>query len=1108
MAILGFQPQFRLTGQPTWINAGAQLPATATSFTFTGLQTATEYDTQVLEISSAGTAASNIISVFTASGETPGGTTVANTTTIINASQTPGTAAPGNGPFNTFQLTGTGGTGTWQILRNGALDPTSSSVLELYYGTNHTTYQESLNGNSFGTPGWWQDTGTGWLACASPIGTTGGTTTFDDEFTSAIWLTHATWQSGDLWSFVGTSFPSGTSQGPTWWSNPVDTPSAAAVYSDSGGFMNLSLIKNPGGNGISNTTLGALMNNQLGPGGLVQLFGYFEFSVSVPAVPGFLFQFDFEDQPATSSTGTVEIDVVIWTDSGGVGHVSFVQAITSAVIFTTTLVVSNQNIYGVNWQSDFITCYLNGAQVGQIPNPGGDWLTKGCFCYFLTSDATYFGFGPAFTAATATAKIDYLRIYQTKPTITGEALAWNAIGTQTVGVAFAATGSISGVSATPTLNYKINSGAFTALPAGSSVTQTSFSVAQPAQAQGSYTLTIEDTAHPSITAVSNTYQVNPVASGAPGTPIGLNATSETSASISVGWSPPTTGGALDHGFYQLQYWIGSASPTTGPKISYATNGSGSFTDSTGIVWTIVGGVIEYNGTADTSTSNVVQILLLPGSPQVAWQLNNAGNWYSQNIPASAFNWNGPVTTSPLASPGIQISPLAASQAYNIQVFAANSVGAGTVDGPISASTTAAPGPSTNFTISGGKVIAPNGSTWICRGVDNYFIDSNGSGNVADHATIGSVFPGINTFKACLLAQHTYSDCLPFITDWTTNHGCVIVIANYMYGAQYQISSSRFAADAATFSNIARGAIGNPFVWFESENEAQNGGAPGSGQTVDDEHRNHYNAIRSLVQFTGTAVGTNLQVTGISGQIVIGMTINPTAGVPLHTTIVSQIAGTAGGNGSYTTSNPTTVSSATLTAGNGNIIVFCSVAGNPFFPASSPSAQGTASYYSNMYNIIWDDHWYGTGNGVQSTGSGDTLNAFGGDQWNTGLNSVANRIAGFNNFATSLDGQIPVGTFEWGDASAGANGPHDYGATNQQIAATKAVCNACVGNGHAGFAGMTAWEYGNYGTFGGDVLQNGNSIFQQADNYGVIVAFCIANPNSVNTNNYGFTGGPS
>ena len=72
---------------------------------------------------------------------------------------------------------------------------------------------------------------------------------------------------------------------------------------------------------------------------------------------------------------------------------------------------------------------------------------------------------------------------------------------------------------------------------------------------------------------------------------------------------------------------------------------------------------------------------------------------------------------------------------------------------------------------------------------------------------------------------------------------------------------------------------------------------------------------TCASFTGTASGTILTATSVSGLIEPGETVSGT-GVPANTTIVSQQTatggGAAGGAGTYVTSQVTTASSASLT----------------------------------------------------------------------------------------------------------------------------------------------------------------------------------------------------
>lgn len=485
----------------------------------------------------------------------------------------------------------------------------------------------------------------------------------------------------------------------------------------------------------------------------------------------------------------------------------------------------------------------------------------------------------------------------------------------------------------------------------------------------------------------------------PGQPTALAATSEASSSVTLSVAPPVGGGALDNGAYTYLYRLtGAGSFTTGPSVPYITPGSGSLSDTGANVYTIsAGGVISVNGTPDTSTSNVTQVLLLPNN--TVWQKNTALNWYAQPSPAIPFNWTGGNPTSPLASPGVTISGLSATapQNYDFEVRVSNSSGSGSPCAPITAATTTAP--SGQFSVSGGKIMR-NAAIDIRRGVCNYVINPvSANPQTQDFATINSVFPGISVFKACLSQNHTPADVQGIVNDWT-GHGCVVILANYLHGAQYTIDPSWVAPDAAMFGALAAAFKNNPLVWFSTMNEARSGGA---GANLDDDHVATYNAIRN--------------------------------------------------------------------AGNNNIIMFGMWGGSPLF--GDNFSQENPAVYHSMTNIVWEDHPYG----AQAT---------------AGTHPLSERVAAYNGFTTSADGQIPVFWGEWGDAAQGSGGPHDQ--PDAQI--VKDICNSCAGNGSPGVAGQTAWVYDNFGQTGGDCLQVGNRIFQQADNYGQVVANSIANPSLV------------
>lgn len=138
-----------------WTQAGT---STVSSFTINGLSAGAYYVQVVAVDTVSGLQSAPVVGgpfiISSSVQESASGTTITAAGQVIYSSQTPGQAAPAGGPFDTWGLTSQGG----QVVHNGATDSNTAAVTELYY-SGHYVYQQSSNGNSFGTPGWWQWTG-------------------------------------------------------------------------------------------------------------------------------------------------------------------------------------------------------------------------------------------------------------------------------------------------------------------------------------------------------------------------------------------------------------------------------------------------------------------------------------------------------------------------------------------------------------------------------------------------------------------------------------------------------------------------------------------------------------------------------------------------------------------------------------------------------------------------------------------------------------------------------------------------------------------------------------------------------------------------------------
>lgn len=183
-------------------------------------------------------------------------------------------------------------------------------------------------------------------------------------------------------------------------------------------------------------------------------------------------------------------------------------------------------------------------------------------------------------------------------------------------------------------------------------------------------------------------------SGAPGSPINLTSPAQTGTSVTLSFAAPLpSGGALDHGAYQVQYKAHSSGTwLNGPTINYCTTNSGTFTDTHSNTWTINSSnhpVI--NGTVTDTVSSCTMLLLVAGT---VWQIDVTGAYYSTTPTgtiSTAPSWAGPITSAPLAN--VVVGSLTTGTSYDFQVDVSNSHGTSSYTSTYTVSTSSTgPGP--------------------------------------------------------------------------------------------------------------------------------------------------------------------------------------------------------------------------------------------------------------------------------------------------------------------------------------------------------------------------------------------------------------------------------
>lgn len=272
---------------------------------------------------------------------------------------------------------------------------------------------------------------------------------------------------------------------------------------------------------------------------------------------------------------------------------------------------------------------------------------------------------------------------------------------QNSGSAFSVTGGILSYTNAPTLFYRVDSGTWGALPAGATVTNTTFTFSVPGLAAGTHTVSVEDSNNTAVVVSTGTFPVvtavvPTITVTAPSFPAAgqaftlsgsmLNEPSTPSLTVSDNSSSPAPlpagnvvsasafsflHAALAAGTYTTAISDGSNAGSATFTVTAITGGASlngssittttsSLNDSAGNRWSIAaGGQVALDGVVDTTTSNVIEMAWVSGD---IWYENSSNLWRFKTTATGTWQPTAGTTTNPLTSlPTITINAIPSPQ---------------------------------------------------------------------------------------------------------------------------------------------------------------------------------------------------------------------------------------------------------------------------------------------------------------------------------------------------------------------------------------------------------------------------------------------------------------
>ena len=368
--------------------------------------------------------------------ESPDGMTINGPGTTIFASQTPG--SPAGATLDQWTIDSSA-----QMVQNGVANGSTANVMQAYYHL-HTLFIQQTAGNAFGTPGWSSWNGSSFTAVANPFGT--------------------------VESSEGTQI---SSIGPTI--NASTTPGAASTT------VHVWALTDPlpGEPAFRMTMDGVLDSGSWG----VDLLFYHNHSL-------------FQRTVGSNSLGTPAWYVWVgpgsgdWTDTSDPMPSQPTETTSGTFVTTVGTIILASRTPGQasapgapldQWQiNPDLSLSVNGSYDGTSANVAAMYYS-GHFMYHTSPNSNQLGDVPGWWRWDGTAWID---VHDPRGTVPARAITLANIPQVIESQTFGVTGTLSGYTSPPSLQYRDGSGGFVALPVGAVVTATSFSFTHPAMTIG------------------------------------------------------------------------------------------------------------------------------------------------------------------------------------------------------------------------------------------------------------------------------------------------------------------------------------------------------------------------------------------------------------------------------------------------------------------------------------------------------------------------------------------------------------------------------------------------------------------------------------------------